>query len=384
MWRLSGVCGVFAWSTVVLCLAAAPPATASGWSILPTPNPLFPSTELSAVSCTSVTACTAVGDYTNPANREVTLAERWDGKTWTKERSRSPFPAYSVDTSSKLSSVSCTPDGACTAVGSDGGGGLIEHWNGSAWSIQKPIPYSQPSVVSCGSATSCVAIDGGVQRWNGRRWSDQVLPVRPDASDIWINGVSCPSASACTAVGSFDFGPGCDEDFGKCTTRLLVERWNGSRWSQQRAPDPAGAIGPSLSSVSCSSTTVCTATGSFANAPESSLAFAERWNGSRWATQSMPNPTGAGSAIFSAVSCSSGGDCTAIGSFTISADHQVALVERWNGSRWSMQRIAKPRGVTAIALSGVSCPSKHACFVVGNITAGGVRELPAVVELWHG
>jgi hypothetical protein len=43
-----------------------------------------------------------------------TLAERWDGSTWTIQTTRTPSGATGVN----LSGVSCTSDTACTAVGS--------------------------------------------------------------------------------------------------------------------------------------------------------------------------------------------------------------------------------------------------------------------------
>jgi len=37
------------------------------------------------VSCTSATACTAVGSATSSAGAGVTLAEAWNGRDWTVE-----------------------------------------------------------------------------------------------------------------------------------------------------------------------------------------------------------------------------------------------------------------------------------------------------------
>jgi hypothetical protein len=37
---------------------------------------------LYGVSCTSATACTAVGYYTNSGGTDVTLAEGWNGTSW--------------------------------------------------------------------------------------------------------------------------------------------------------------------------------------------------------------------------------------------------------------------------------------------------------------
>jgi hypothetical protein len=62
----------------------------SGWAIQATPNPPGPANQrLSGVSCTADNACTAVGNYASPTG-QVTLAEQWDGTTWTVRPTQNP------------------------------------------------------------------------------------------------------------------------------------------------------------------------------------------------------------------------------------------------------------------------------------------------------
>lgn len=79
------------------------------------------------MSCTSASACTAVGDYSNSATR-VTLAERWNGTTWSIQHTPNP-PQGGI-----LNGVSCPSASACTAVGgssnSTTGVTLAEGWSG--------------------------------------------------------------------------------------------------------------------------------------------------------------------------------------------------------------------------------------------------------------
>ena len=102
---------------VILGVLSVMPATAfgAGWSVVPSPNPQVPQGSLSGVSCTSASACTAVGDYTNTTGTRVTLAERWNGTSWTIQSTPNPTGAKG----SSLSGVSCTSASACTAVGYD-------------------------------------------------------------------------------------------------------------------------------------------------------------------------------------------------------------------------------------------------------------------------
>ena len=54
--------------------------------------------------------------------------------------------------------------------------------------------------------------------------------------------------------------------------------------------------------------------------------MAERWNGTAWAMQSIPNPNGSGQ--LNGVSCTSASACTAVGYY----GGYVTLAERWNGT----------------------------------------------------
>lgn len=63
----------------------------AGWSIQPTPN-VKAASLLRRVACASADACIAVGTAGNVSN-ERTLAERWNGRTWTLQAM--PKPARS-------------------------------------------------------------------------------------------------------------------------------------------------------------------------------------------------------------------------------------------------------------------------------------------------
>ena len=310
----------------VLTLAAAWNGTV--WKVQPTPNPAGGmGSYLDGVSCTSATACTAVGDY---AGTGVTLAERWNGTAWTIQPTRNPAGAFSSD----LDGVSCTSATACTAVGdyffkvnanSIGVGSLAERWNGTAWTIQS-------------------------------------TPNPAGTTGSGLDGVSCTSATACTAVGYHD----------KLTTSssvpvgTLAERWNGTAWTIQPTPNPGGPTDSQMEGVSCTSATACTAVGYYPDASGTvPLTLAERWNGTAWKVQPTPNPTGGnGYLILDGVSCTSATACTAVG-FHPNAT-VVTLAVQWNGTVWKVQPTPNPAGAVSSQLSGVSCASATACTAVGS------------------
>src|SRR5438128_2358635 len=113
---------------------AGPAWTRSEWSLEHLPRPKLPLGGLSADACTSPAFCVAVGSYRKPGT-QVTLAEAWNGTAWTTQTTPNPAGA----TASQLSGVSCSSATACTAVGyySDRSGThtLAEACNGTAWTV---------------------------------------------------------------------------------------------------------------------------------------------------------------------------------------------------------------------------------------------------------
>ncbi len=69
--------------------------------------------QFSAVSCASAVWCTAVGIFNNVPGIDVTLAEHWNGSTWAIQRTPNPPGA----TSSSLGAVSCPSTTRCMGVG---------------------------------------------------------------------------------------------------------------------------------------------------------------------------------------------------------------------------------------------------------------------------
>jgi hypothetical protein len=112
--------------------------TGGKWAVLtvPDPAPAGDASELNSVSCTSATNCMAVGDYSDQADTtDTTVAEQWNGATWTVLTTPSPAK-FSI-----LGSVSCPSAGHCIAVGGSSATAtgavspLTEVWNGSTWTV---------------------------------------------------------------------------------------------------------------------------------------------------------------------------------------------------------------------------------------------------------
>jgi hypothetical protein len=185
----------------------------TAWQVQPSPDPRGFAAILSAVSCTSASACTAVGDDAKGSHSHVlSLAERWNGSVWTIERTADPKDS----TTNILSGVSCSGAMHRTAVGT-GNGTLAEIWDGSAWTIQ-PTPNPPDgfglmalSEVACVRSTACTAVglyfkrSGGpvtlAEGWNGSSWEIQPTPKLSGSSGYGLYAIACGRIHTCIAVG---------------------------------------------------------------------------------------------------------------------------------------------------------------------------------------
>jgi len=359
-------------------------AAGSGWKVEPTPNQNRNGAGinvLSAVSCTSGRACTAVGSHAaSLSSPGFTLAERWNGTRWRIQPTILPGGAVSAT----FSGVSCASATACIAVGSTPGKAadtsvsLAEAWNGRSWRVQAiPAPKGSTSSslfgVSCTSPDACTAVGnystatGRVlalaERWNGARWAIQPVPRPLGAASERFSGVSCSAARACTAVG--------DQTGGSAGTRPVAKAWNGTKWHSQTVPLPPASPGGILATVSCTSPRACTATG--ANFSNTGPTLAVRWDGARWRVQPTPTPnftTSHQAPELNSVSCASATACTATGAYA-PGGHSAYFLEAWNGRSWRLVTAPHPAGFASGALNGTSCVLAR-CTAVGAWSGGPI------------
>lgn len=333
--------------------------TSGAWSVQPTSKPLGPvSSQLTSVSCSSATACTAVGSYTDAIGSSFLLAERWNGATWTIQQTPG---------TGRFNGVSCPSATQCFAIGATAsfpavGMSLAETWNGTTWTrLQAPVA-SALSAVSCTSTTSCLAVGQATsgstltEIWNGTTWT-----VQPSAdAGSWL-GLSCASADACLAARADP-------------TSALADSWDGTSWTALPQPQPQfNPFNPFYSAVSCPAINACTIVvnnlipGQFQSSLEA-LAF--RWDGATWSTRQIQLPPGEDVNTIGGVSCPSATTCTAVGSYSFvlgdGPESIAPLLERWNGTTWNAQPPPSPYQLGGAQLNAVSCASTTTCTAVGE------------------
>ena len=202
-------------------------------------------------------------------------------------------------------------------------------------------------------------------------WSVVASPnAGPVSSSNRLYAVSCPSATACTAVGFYANNAGVD--------KTLAESWNGTKWSVLTTPNagPASSYNE-LSGVSCVSAAACTAVGTADNNAGVPKTLAESWNGTKWSMVTTPNagPVSSYNELYG-VSCHSAAACTAVGEYANNAGVDKTLAESWNGTKWSAVATPNAGPVSNFSeLIGVSCHSAAACTAVGiYMNASGVDK----------
>src|SRR5438128_610588 len=99
-------------------------------------------------------------------------------------------------------------------------------------------------------------------------WSIVSSPNTDATQSNQLSGVTCPSASDCWAVGSYNNGN---------VFQTLIEHWDGAFWAIVVSPNIAPVFSNVLLSVACASASECWAVGySVENAQQT---FIERWDG---------------------------------------------------------------------------------------------------------
>jgi hypothetical protein len=201
-----------------------------------------------------------------------------------------PSPNKSNDTLSILYSVSATSANDVWAVGSSQDGKLpsrtlIQHWDGTAWSI-----VSSPN---------------------------------PDSQFNELRGVAAISANDAWAVG---YRGGTKNE---TPIETFILHWDGVTWSQVASPNVAGAN--QLFGVTAISAGDVWAVGSVSGAP-----LALHWNGTAWSVVSVGVGSGLSAEYFAAVTGSSANDVWAVGKGQGIFTNQVfATIRHWDGSRWT-------------------------------------------------
>ncbi|MBV9383470.1 MAG: hypothetical protein JO242_22765 [Streptosporangiaceae bacterium] len=327
----------------------------------------------SGVSALSANAAWAVGASSSLFN-PVPLAERWDGTAW----HQLPVPLPSAATVGRLAGVLQLSPGNAWAVGSitpqTGGTNLtlIEHWDGTRWSV---VPSPNP-VTGSGTTDTLEAISGTsasdlwavgsfgtgmfnamlFEHWNGTKWS--FVPPPSIAGDIFGRAVTTISATDAWAVGD-------------TATATISAHWNGQAWSFVSTPFLQDGAAPTnfLTGVTATGPNNVWASGYEGNVNQQNFAlpYVLHWNGTAWSLTKVPNSGSEGSQL-RGITALSATDLWAAGETLEDDGSLLTLTEHFNGKSWStapsLDPGELPPGIDS-SLNAVAGVSPHTLLTVG-------------------
>lgn len=346
------------------CAIGASSAQAS-WTVVSGTQPST-SAQFQGVACTSTTFCLFVGPQTSPS----AYAQKWTGAT--------PLSSVSASsTTSEFDGVGCNSSTLCFAAGTDTSSRSAreESFNGTSFAASTTVDpsgatFTQLSGTACPGSTSCFSVgqyssasgtQPVIEHWTGSSWGIQTMTLPTGTVTASLSDISCSSTTACTATGTYNTAS---------ASPALILRWNGTSWTSQTGATISGATAAELDGVSCTSSTSCNAAGSYTDAGGIQHELAETWNGTSWTQKTVPAVSGATQAALSDVSCytTTSAGCIAVGSYTDAGGNVQPEVAGYNGTSYTQQTINRPASTTDASLNGVSCTSSTFCMIAGTAT----------------
>jgi hypothetical protein len=264
-------------------------------------------------------------------------------------------------------------------------------------SIQPPAAVATPSggnsnpqliAVACASNTTCIAVGPYYESSDGSYYFQSLFTVGTEVGGAWswsspttvtpdstgygsLNGIACPSATTCIAVGSDQTGTTLRPEY------TVISNQNGT-WTAAVATQVAlgSQDNPVFQSVACPSPTQCILLGTN-DGPMFSTA---QLQGGSWQVSSpVAIPTSAPTDLI-AVSCPSLTSCMAVGTEQVASSNEEVVESGeltsgvWN---WAGPTVISPDANGGGILFGISCPTETDCVADGNAYSSQSGELEA-------
>ena len=364
------------------------------------------SADLESVACSST--CVAVGTYSDNSGHRQALTETLNNGSWIPLKAPLP-PDADENQFAQLWSISCSS--ICIAIGEytayKSSYPLIEIFSNGSWTpLTAPLPAnanpfpagpgSRLNAVVCPTASKCIVVGGYqtsdpgygglIETFSNGTWeSPSEAPLPPDALNNGagpvLTSINCASEQHCVAVGSYPTS--------SSYAAPLIETLSNGTWTALKAPVPsmAEANNAPLEWVSCSTEEFCAATGYYETAEGDKGLAEERSNGT-WLPTTPPLPADSfrGNAILGPISCVSGTECIAVGSYLYGEyvtegfvlPEYKGLVERFSDGMWSPAEVPLPPDATTsldpsnpakapiLSFDSVTCLMEGVCVVLGS------------------
>lgn len=359
-------------SALAVLVGAGSAGAASGWSVVPVPEPTA-SGYLLGVDARSDADAWAVGVALKAnagGTRPGGLVDHWNGSAW-----QSVATPNVGNLSVNLEGVSASSSTDAWAVGYS----WVQkyqftqfalHWNGTSWSVKSPGGSGYLFSVADISPTDAWAIGdtstrGVLEHWDGSNWTQVATPdpTPQDPNHLQsFQAISAISTSDVWLVGIYYV-----TIQGQFTAQTMTEHFDGSSWSvvlmpiAQPAPNFPNYRFNAIDAIGANDVWVAGESGPSASSGGTGTAtLTEHWNGSSWSIVSSPTP---GTAPYlSGITSRGSNDVWAVGFSTSSGGSAQSISLHWDGSGWSS--VAAP-GIGA-SLSSVSSRSGNSLILAGG------------------
>jgi hypothetical protein len=318
--------------------------------------------ELSSVACTSPGNCVAVGSYSDAARSTQAMAATETDGAWGQASEITVPTGANATQAASLDSVACTSPGNCVAVGSYTS---TQGANGGA-AFDYNTVYSSEGML----ATETKGV------W--AQASELTLPTgattAAGAQQVSLASVACTGPGSCVAVGRYVDGSGNDR-------AMLVADADGV-WGQaselvlpSNAPADSVSAPAGLASVTCTGPGNCLAVGDYTERFGNALGLAAAETNGAWGqAKAVALPPGAGGNFANLLSatCTSPGDCVAVGTYEdVNLDTLAMDATETNGTWDRASEVALPSARDDeedpfASLTSVVCTGPGSCVAVGS------------------
>lgn len=314
--------------------------------------------------------------------------------------------------SSTAATASASPHSSSPAIGARPLTGT------STWTpTDAPLPASLPSglapqlmalyATSCSSSAFCLSVGtvgdahgNGfplVETYSNGKWTASVAPTPANASsDAWggdLKSVSCSANGKCAAVGVYDSKYG-----SAALPSALLDNLSGGSWSTTEGAVPAdigdgsvnGERAINVESVSCPSTTFCSAVG-VGNGGNPSFGLLWDWSQAGWRLSGFLLTSMYVNATYlsvASISCVDEHNCVAVGSYSPTGNTLYALILRWDDGVWVLRKAPVPtnaikpnRPNSQAFLSSIDCPQVDFCVAGGQYNTTSLTSRP-LLDVW--
>ena len=324
--------------------------------------------ELHSVSALAENDVWAVGvSYNTERTLGSTLIEHWNGSQWSVVPS--PNPSSTLNILFGVAAVATNDVWAVGFAATPSSGAVIMHWNGSLWSVVPNPPssifMSNLLALSVVSARDIWAVGSGrigdedatlTLHWNGTAWSFISSPNVTPEVDNTLSGVAAVATNDVWAVGT-------QQPTALTDPHTLILHWDGSAWSIVPSPNDGGNTVDNhlLAAAAVASNDV------WAIGFSGFGTLAEHWDGASWSIVETPDIPRSEPLFFQSVVALRNHNVWAVGeSFQTRLSRSRTLTEQWNGTSWVA--IQSPNfGADHNELFGVDATSTGTLWAVGTV-----------------